>query len=315
MTDLNIYTSFLEVPKIKRVVVLGHFDGIHLGHQALLAAGRRIAKQKNIPLMVFTFYPQSQSLFQPDFKYILSQKDKMAMLKELGVDEVLTIPFSKEISQYTPELFVKKYLLQYLLADHIVVGFDHSFGYKASGKAEDMVRLAAPVPVHVEPPFRLDGAIMSSTMIRDLLKKGNICQSEFFLGYDYTLSGPVVHGLANGRRFLVPTANVSLPKDLLLPKAGVYAATCCLHDRKGEKLDAVLNIGTRPTIDDNPQEIVEAHIIDFDEDIYGKVLSVSDLHFMRGIVKYDSLNALKHAIFQDIEHARIYHKRRREENR
>ncbi len=315
MTEFNIYTSFSEVPPKNRVVVLGHFDGLHLGHQALLAAGRRIAKQKNIPLLVFTFYPQYQSLFKPDFKYILSQKDKMSMLEELGVDEVLTVPFSEEISKCTPELFVKEYLLQSLQAEYIVIGFDHSFGYKASGKAEDMVRLAAPIPVHVEPPFQLGGTVMSSTMIRDFLRNGDICQAEFFLGYDYTLTGPVVHGLANGRRFLVPTANVALPKDLLLPKPGVYAATCCLIDGTGEKMDAVLNIGTRPTIDDNPQEMVEAHIMDFDRDIYGQTLAVSDLHFMRGIVKYDGLDALKQAILQDIENARIYHKTRREDNR
>lgn len=312
MMQFKKYTSFSDVPQHDRVVVLGHFDGLHLGHQALLAAGRRIARMKNIPLLVFTFYPQYQSLFNPNFKYILSQTDKMKMLEELGVDEVLTIPFSKEISQCSPENFVQKYLLDFLRARHIVIGFDHSFGYKASGKAEDMVRLAAPIPVHVEPPFQMGGTVMSSTLIRESLKKGNICQAECYLGYDYTLTGPVIHGLANGRRFLVPTANVALPKDMLLPKPGVYAATCRLVDGSDERLDAVLNIGTRPTIDDNPQETVEAHIIDFDQDIYGEMLAVSDLYFMRGIVKYDGLEALKKAILQDIEHAKDYHKRRRE---
>lgn len=299
------YHHFSDCDDTQRILVLGHFDGIHLGHQALLAAGRQMAKNRGVPLMVFTFYPQFQTLHDPNFKYILRQEDKMAVLERLGVDEVLSIPFNEDFALSSPEDFVQHYLIDQLQAAGIVVGFDYTFGYKAAGRAEDLVRIA-PVPVRVIEPFTFGNQVLSSTFIRNALRRGNIRQAECALGYDYALTGEVVHGLANGRRFLVPTANVSLPGNILLPTPGVYAAICEIIGEPNKLYQAVVNIGTRPTIDDNPAEIVEAHLLDFDRDIYGRVIRLSHLHYLRSIVKYDGLDALREAIMKDIEDTKTY---------
>lgn len=299
------YHDLAEVENKKRILVLGHFDGIHLGHQALLEAGRRMADEKNMSLMVFTFYPQFQSLRDPDFKYILQQNDKMALLDEFGVDECLTIPFNNEIAGSTPESFVQDYLLGKLNAEGIVVGFDYTFGHKAAGKAENLPELTT-VPVRIVEPFTFGDQVISSTAIRNAIRQGRIRQAECVLGYDYALTGKVVHGLANGRRFLVPTANIALAKDILLPKAGVYVATCRIIGEVDKVYQAVVNIGTRPTIDDNPAEIVEAHILDFDRDIYGETIRLSHFHYLRGIVKYKGMDDLLEAIMNDIQDARKY---------
>lgn len=303
---MRIYHSYDEVPQAPRVVVLGHFDGLHLGHQALIGEGRTLADRLNLPLMVATFYPQFQSLVTPEFKYIMDQDSKMRHLEEMHVDEVFSVPFSWSIAEMTPEDFVQSLLLTALHAQGIVVGFDYTFGHRAGGKAEDLMALAAPVPVKIVPAYTLNDVILSSTMIREALREGRIADAERFLGYSYELCGEVIHGLANGRRFLVPTANVSLPKDLLLPAPGVYAGRCILESEKTRTYDAVINIGTRPTVDDNPFEMVEAHLLNFDRDIYGEMLCVRDLYLMRGIVKFDSFEALKEAIMKDIDTAKEY---------
>lgn len=303
---MKIYHSFKEVPNQARVVVLGHFDGLHLGHQALIQKGHQMAQELGVPLMVATFYPQFQSLVNPDFKYIMSQETKMNRLQDLAVDEVFSVPFDKTIAELSPENFVTELLLKTLTAKGIVVGFDYTFGYQAKGKAQDLIRLVDPIPVAVIPAYKLDGQVLSSTIIRHLLREGDIDQVETCLGYPYQLCGEVIHGLANGRKFLVPTANVSLPKDLLLPKPGVYAGRCFLVDQPDQLFHSVINIGTRPTVNDDPFETVEAYLMDFDRDIYGQRLCVRDLYFMRGITKFASFPELKEAIMKDIDRGRAY---------
>lgn len=303
---MKIYHSFKEVPNQARVVVLGHFDGLHLGHQALIQKGYDMAQKLGIPLMVATFYPQFQSLADPGFKYIMSQETKMKRLEDLAVDEVFSVPFNKTIAELSPEAFARDLLQTTLTARGLVVGFDYTFGYQAKGKAQDLVDLVDPIPVEVIPAYKRDGQVLSSTIIRQLLRQGDVAQVETYLGYPYQLCGEVIHGLANGRKFLVPTANVSLPKDLLLPKPGVYAGRCFLADQPNEVFHSVINIGTKPTVNDDPFETVEAYLMDFDRDIYGERLCVCDLHFLRGISKFASFPELKAAIMKDIEMGRAY---------
>lgn len=306
MISFQVYTKIESVKNKPRVVVLGNFDGLHLGHQALINKGREIADKKGLPLLVFTFYPQYHSIKDPNFKYLLSQFDKMKMLESLGVNEVLTLPFNEWISNMSAEDFLNTILKDTLMTSDVVVGFNYTFGHKASGNVPYLKENAQSMDVHVVEPVKTDGDPVSSTTIRRYLSEGRIDEADCLLGYPYHLCGEVVYGHAIGRTIDFPTANIDYDERLLLPALGVYSAVVWLTRNPEEKWYGVLNIGTRPTIDNSPRIIVEVHILDFDQDIYGQDLCIEVHHFLRTIVKFDGLDALKKAIQDDVVNTRLF---------
>lgn len=300
---MNIYNAIDQIPKQKRIIVLGNFDGVHQGHRQLIARGRALAERYDLELMVLTFYPQLQEIFQEDFRYLLSQRAKMHILDELGVDAVLALPFNETIAKMSPEAFAREMLLEQLEAQYIVVGFNYTFGYKGAGTAEALKALTEPAGVEtvVVEPVYVEKDLVSSTCIRTMLQQGELAKANELLGYPFTVDGIVVHGHHVGRTIGIPTANLEVDHKVALPPRGVYAVKVWLDERC---YLGVLNIGMRPTVANGSDTSVEVHILDFDEDIYGDYVMVSIYHWLRGEVKFDSLEALKAQITLDMEKTR-----------
>ena len=301
---MNIYNDIDQLPKQKRVIVLGNFDGVHRGHRQLLARGKALAEEKRIELMVLTFYPQLQEIFQENFHYLLSQKAKMKILEQMGADTVLALPFDETIAKMSPEVFVQEVLLQKLSAQLIVVGFNYTFGYRGAGSADLMQHLtaAAGVETVVVEPVYVDKDLVSSTFIRTMLGQGNLAKVNALLGYPFTLDGIVVHGRHIGRTIGIPTANLAVDQKVALPPRGVYAVKVYLGERQ---FLGVLNVGMRPTMNNGKDTSVEVHILDFDEEIYGEYVMVSVCQYLRGEVKFENTSELKAQIIRDMEKTRL----------
>lgn len=282
----------------KRTVVLGNFDGIHLGHQQLLALGRETADAAQERLTVFTFYPQIQAVFQPDFAYLLSEEEKKAFFYRAGVEEIVIEPFNDQIAHMTPEQFVEEILQAKLHAGHVLVGFNYTFGYLGRGDAKLLKALCGQrgIEVIVMEPFQLQQETVSSTAIRQALKQGDVANANRLLGYTYHLCGTVVHGNKIGRTMGFPTANICPPENILLPANGVYAVRLMLD---GLIKIGISNIGVRPTVDNNLSKTVEVHILDFAEDLYGRRICIEFCHFLRGEVRFAGLDALKEQLTKD----------------
>ena len=300
---MRIYKSLGEIKEAKRVVVLGNFDGVHVGHQDLLKLARTIANEKQYSLLVFTFYPQGQELFVCEFAYLATQEKKMEIFAQMGVDEVLTIPFDERIAKVEPKAFAQEYIKQKLNAQEVVVGFNYTFGYKGEGKAEDLKNWldGDGIKVNIVPPHTVNGETVSSSLIRQSLLAGECKKANQMLGYPYSLKGEVVKGRQVGRTIGIPTANIAVWEQKVLPHKGVYAS---LVKYKDEEYLGVLNIGKRPTVNNGSDTTVEVHILDFDEDIYGEILEVELFDFLRDESKFEGLASLKNQINSDMQKVR-----------
>lgn len=303
-----VYNGLNNLSKIKRVVVLGNFDGLHIGHQNLIHQGRLLADKKDALLTVLTFFPQWQSLHKPDFKYLLPQNEKIHFLEQMHVDEMITIPCDAKFASMEPDAFIYDVLMSQLNVCGVVVGFNFSFGREAKGTPELLIDKLVPnnIVVHVEPPFEYGESIVSSSLIRRQIRAGNMMLVKALLGYPYHLCGEVVHGAQNGRAMNFPTANIDYDESLILPSLGVYAARAWLAEEPDKKYDGVLNIGTRPTVDDSPKITVEIHMLEFDQDIYGRKLCIEIYHFLRQISKFKDLSELKTTISMDVVNAKKF---------
>lgn len=303
-----VYNKLDNVKSTNRVIVIGNFDGLHIGHQNLIKKGYEIAKENNIPLCVLTFFPQWQSILKDDFKYLLSQHEKMTFLDELQVDEVISLTFNQEFASIDANDFVNKILVDKLCAQHIVVGFNFSFGKNAQGTPALLKEIleARNVKLHIEEAFEFRGNTVSSSLIRRQLKASNMTLVNELLGYPYHLCGEVIRGKQIGRSMNFPTANIDYDDSILLPSCGVYSARVWLSNDPGKKYTGVLNIGTRPTIDNSQQITIEIHILDFNRDIYGDDICIEVHHFLRHISKFHNLDELKLAITMDVENTKKY---------
>ena len=281
-----------------RTVVLGNFDGLHRGHQQLIALGRRIADEHEEELAVFTFHPQMQQVFDDRFCYLLTEEQKLRRFRQLGVDVVETVPFEPRISSLLPEEFVQRILVEKLQARHVVVGFNYSFGYQGAGNPSLLQQLGAAygITVTVMDPCYVQGELVSSTAIRNYLRAGNVEKVNALLGYAYGMEGPVLLGNQIGRTIGFPTANIAPAERLLLPANGVYAARTYVD---GKAYPGILNIGLRPTIDHSVGINIEVHLFDFDGDIYGKIIRTELHYFLRQEVKFNSLDGLKAQLERD----------------
>ena len=276
----------------KRTVVMGNFDGLHKGHRKLIRLGRIIADKNGEELAVFTFYPQIRELTTPGFRYLLTDEQKHEGLRRLDVDVVESVPFCEEIASLPPETFVKDILKGRLNANHVVVGFNNSFGYKGKGTPDLLEELGEKYgfKVTVMEPCLRDTTVISSTAIRKYLCEGDVEKAHEFLGYPYGIEGKVQYGNQIGRTIGFPTANIELNPKILLPKNGVYAVKTYVD---GKEYIGILNIGRRPTVKKGTALTAEVNIFDFDQDIYGKEIRSEFYYFLRDEVKFDSLEELK----------------------
>lgn len=295
---MNLHTD----QQMFRTVVLGNFDGLHIGHQELIRLGKAIADAHGEELAVFTFHPQIQALYNPEFCYLLSADQKQKKFAELQVQHVETVPFSETIASLSPEAFVKQILSERMHARHVVVGFNYTFGHKGAGTSELLIELckAYGIEVTVMQPCYVDHEIVSSSAIRQYLQQGNIEKANELLGYVYTLQGEVVHGNQIGRTIGFPTANIPVPQQQMIPANGVYAAIATVD---GIRYPGILNIGCRPTVANGSHISIEVHLMDFARDIYGKEISIAVCHFLRQESRFDGLDQLKAQLEKDKKNA------------
>ncbi len=301
-------TNTIDTNNIERAVTIGVFDGVHRGHQALLAETVRIANEHGLVPTALTFDPHPTALFAPSRTPLLlgTLPTRLALLHEYGARAVVVAPFDRALAALTPDEFIQVWLVNRLRARAVIVGDDFRFGCDRSG---DIAYLRRSGEKHgfetlIVPPVFVNGVPSRSTTIRQMLVGGQVEPAQTLLGRAYTLSGTVVHGRKMGRTIGFPTANLESAPGGLVPGAGVYAGAAILAN--GETRLAAISIGTNPTVTpgiDAPRT-VEAFLLDFDGDLYDQQLTLSFRYFLRGTEKFDSLDALVAQMHRDIARVR-----------
>ena len=285
----------------ERVIALGFFDGVHLGHGALLRRAAEEAKKRGCESAVFTFdRPPKEVITGIPCPLINSPEDRAALVKRLyGIDEMLMVPFDDEMRTTPWDRFVTDILVGRYGAVHLVAGHDHHFGHRNQGSPELLKEKCAELGLGCDiiPAVTLDGVTVSSTHIRKLLEEGDVETARAFLGHPHVLTQTVGHGRQLGRTIGIPTANLVAPPHVLLPKRGVYAAKITLPD--GRAFGGVTNVGVRPTVNNGQDVTVEPWILDFDGDLYGQAIRVEFFRRLRDERKFESLDALRSQIETD----------------
>ncbi|NLD21139.1 MAG: bifunctional riboflavin kinase/FAD synthetase [Bacteroidales bacterium] len=287
------------------IAATGFFDGIHLGHAKVIEQLCATAKAECGKSMIITFWPHPRSILRQDagkLRLLNSLEEKVAKFKALGVDEVQVVDFTKDFSKLSAKEFIEQFLIKKFNVGTLIVGYDHRLGCMNDG-SDDIIRIAAECGIKA---IRV-GAIsdsyntISSTYIRNLIETGGIERANELLGYNYSLKGVVVPGCGNGRKLGFRTANMKLYDPLkLIPYNGVYAVKVYVEDKS---YNGVCNIGYRPTWDDSRGLTIEAHIIDFNEDIYGLDINLEFVGFLRDEKKFSSLDELCTQLKIDVKEA------------
>ena len=290
--------------KERTIYALGFFDGVHLGHQALLTACKALAKQENCAAGIITFDAHPDTLVLGKTPALINTSaDRALLLENYGMDTVIALPFDKAMMEMPWQDFFAMLLDQYHAAG-IVCGNDFRFGHRGEGNADKLMAAcdSAGIPCTVVPEQTVDGIRVSSTHIRRLLEQGEMETVVRFLGHPHILTGTVIPGRKLGRTIGIPTANLALPEGLLIPRLGVYA---CLAVIDGKKHMAVTNIGMRPTVEGH-HITVEPWILDFDGDLYGKTIILEFHKFLRPEQKFPDLPALQAEIRKNGEETRKF---------
>lgn len=292
----------------QKVIALGFFDGVHLGHGALLRRVTERARETSASPAVVTFEQAPKSLVTGKPVSLLnSPEDRQDLIRRFyGIEDVVMLPFDQKMMTMPWQDFINIILVKDQHAAHLVAGHDFHFGYKNQGTPELLQRSCAQLGLGCDiiPEVALDGVTVSSTHIRQLVAEGNMEEAARFLGHPHTLTGTVRHGHSIGHARLFPTANLIVPQSVLVPSHGVYVTRACLAD--GRTFAAVTNVGTRPTVNNGTNVTVEAYLLDFSGDLYGQTLRLEYHRKLRGEVRFDSLETLKAQISQDIESTRNY---------
>ena len=308
---MKVYYSLEEIKDIEETVVaLGNFDGVHLGHQEIIHRTVESARTAGLKSAVFTFSNHTSTIL-PDMKpvkNILYEEDKLRIIEEMGVDYMIDIPFTKEILSMKAEDFISGILVEKLRIKEAYCGFNYTFGYKAEGTPKVLMEegLRHGFGIHVQEPFMIDGKVVSSTWIRELISKGEMEECSKLMGRVYSIGGKVIEGNRLGRTIGFPTCNLVVDETMVTPPNGVYISMCIL---RGKKHRAVTNVGNKPTVGDYAKNI-ETHIFDFDEEIYGEEIRVEFIKHVRDERKFAGIDELKAQIEKDCIDARAYHRQR-----
>jgi riboflavin kinase/FMN adenylyltransferase len=302
----TIHTATDLQPTDRKVcLAIGFFDGVHLGHQQIIRQTIADARQHQGISLVITFDRHPNAVVAPQHvpPLIYSLRQKLRAIESLGVDTLLLLRFDKAFSEQSGDAFIRSLALDLGSIQSICVGANFVFGHKRGGNVELLRRLGAELrfTVHGLAAVSLDGKAVSSTRVREAIVAGDLDSASQMLARPYSLAGAVVQGDGLGRKLGFPTANLDVSA-LVLPPKGVYAA---LAELGGSSLRAVVNIGMRPTLQNpNPQLRVEAHLLDFEGDLYGHELEITFVEKLRDEKKFDSLEALQSQIAKDIQNAR-----------
>lgn len=308
---MNVFKGFDELAKIPNpILTIGTFDGVHLGHQKIIEKLNSVAKEQGGESVLFTFYPHPRMVLFPEshgLKLIQTQVEKLSKLERMGLQNVIVHPFTKTFSRLTATEFVRDYLVAKLNVKTIVIGYDHQFGKNREGTLSSLQELAPVYDFNVIEIAAQDieDVNVSSTKIRKAIASGDISTANEFLGEPFEITGTVVHGEEVGRSIGFPTANIEIESELkLIPKNGVYAVRAVLEDKS--EYFGLLNIGSRPSVNNEGVQTIEVHLLDFKGDLYNKCLTVKLISYIRAEEKFNSLEALKTQISKDETLVRTY---------
>ncbi len=294
------------------VATIGFFDGVHLGHRFLIDYVIETAKKSKMQSMVVTFAEHPRRVLQADFqpKLLTTKEEKTRLLKGTGVDEIVMLDFTQELSEMSAKDFMQLLFDRYGVRA-LVIGYDHRFGHGRAEVFDDYHDYGDEMGMRVIrcPHFKLPkgslGYSLSSTTIRKALLAGKVKSATELLGHRFILSGKVVHGFHNGTELGYPTANLEVDAAKLIPMEGVYLVNIAEKEQKRKKTYGMLNIGSRPTLNNGSELSVEVHIFDCDTDLYGNYLEVELIEFLRKEKKFDDVESLKAQLKTDEEQCRL----------
>jgi riboflavin kinase/FMN adenylyltransferase len=299
-----------SIPELERLtgplfLAIGVFDGVHRGHQAVISTSAEHARTAGGTPVVVTFDPHPEKVLRPEAgPHLLSAtQHKIALIRALGVEHLLIISFDKQFAATEPEDFVQQLVTHSKPLREICVGHEWSFGKNRRGNLDLLKRLGANFHFDVIgiPPVKINGAVVSSTAIREAIEKGDLTKAAEMLGREYTILGTVTRGDSLGKKIGFPTANLSAHSEQFPPN-GVYAAEARIE---GQLHRGVINLGIRPTVSGGKSErVLEIHLFDFHRDIYGRDVEVRFLKFLRPEKKFENLDALVQQIRRDVQQAR-----------
>ena len=308
---MKIYHSINEFTSTKKTIVtLGTFDGVHIGHNAILDKICKAAQQENLESVILTFFPHPRLVVSNnyDIKLLNTIEEKSILLDKKGIQNFIIHPFDKVFSELTPREFVTQVLVEKLNIQKIIIGHDHKFGKNRAADFNDLINFGKEFGFEVEEisAQQINEVSVSSTKIRNSLLEGNISLANEYLGYPYVLSGSIVKGNQLGRTIGFPTANIEIPEDYkLIPKNGVYIVTVNVDN---QTVFGMMNIGVKPTLGENKLSI-EVHLLDFDNDIYHQKIQVNVLERLRDEQKFESFEALKSQLEVDKQNTIQYFKK------
>jgi len=309
-----VITDPAEFPALANAVVTsGTFDGVHRGHQRILARLRQVADAVGGPAVVITYWPHPRLVLGPppshpellELQLLNTLEERVARLADHGVDYLLVMPFTREFAEWTSEQYIQKLLLKTVHTKHLVIGYDHRFGKNREGGFDYLTQHAARYGFTVEeiPRQDVDAVGVSSTRIRKALRSSDVATATAYLGYPYPVTGLVVTGQQLGRTIGYPTANLDVPSTLkLVPAQGIYAVWATTA--AGTRHPGMLSIGVRPTIGDGLAQTIEVNLLDFSGDLYGQLLTLEFVTWLRGEEKYNGLAALTTQLALDAQATR-----------
>ena len=302
---MRVFRGLEQLPDFKNVVLtIGTYDGVHYGHQFIINRINEIAKKINGESVLLTFYPHPRLILHPNdntLKLITTIDEKIEILEQLGLDNLVMIPFSPEFASQSAEEYIEHVLIRNFHPKYICVGYDHRFGKNRTGNYQLLEQLKSKYGYQLEeiPPQTVDEISVSSTKVRKALLEGDIATANHFLAYPFRIKSKVIHGDKIGKILGFPTANIEVSDEhKLIPASGVYAVWVKIDD---ERFKGALSIGYRETVFDNSELTIEVFILDFNKDIYGKSIELIFVDYIRPQIKYDNWDLLKVQIAKDVE--------------
>lgn len=305
---MKIFHSINEFHSDKKTIVtIGTFDGVHLGHAAILKKLTQNTQNETFESTVLTFFPHPRMVLQgkSDLKLLNTINEKIELLEKIGIDNLIIHPFDEKFAELNAEAFVSTILVDHLRVQKIIIGYDHRFGKNRTANIDDLISFGAQFGFEVEQisAQEIDEISISSTKIRTALEEGDIQLANEYLGYSYFLSGTVVKGKQLGRTIGFPTANISLEEDYkLVPQNGVYVVQAEIDSKS---IYGMMNIGFNPTVQ-GKQKTIEVHFFDFEADIYNRKIQVAILQRIRSEKKFESIELLTKQLDEDRSFSRNY---------
>ncbi len=302
---MQVYNDKSDFKITKSVITIGTFDGLHIGHQQVLNKVVEVAKEKNLTSVVVTFNPHPRAVVAKDYnmQLLATLDEKKYLIEKFQIENLFVINFTLDFAKISSDEFVKNYLIDKLDVQHVVIGYDHKFGKNRDGDKSTLKEFGEKYGFDVTcmDEFQINRETISSTVIRNLLLTGDIDKANDLLNRRYSFTGEIVEGAKRGRTIGFPTANIKVDDpQKLIPANGVYVVSVYIDDRK---LFGIMNIGIRPTFENNNNKVIEVNILDFNEDVYGKDIKVDLIKRIRSEKKFSSKEELINQINSDKEFA------------